>query len=189
MRAVQIGDRTYTFAFHSTFYPSDAPQVVGGQKKPHTAQAAVRCSISEGPKFNLDTVVGFRDAYCSTKDEFDLHAGRKLALLRVLKAMGFADTDRAKFWDAFKLSLPKPKPSYATLHRDLKIAKRSLEEMTAAKDSFLQQAADARVLLREDREKRKDVKKMLLEFARQAERAGNIWEYSAEAIRQAAENL
>lgn len=144
-----IGGEPYSISFKTTFFDPPAPVQRAscdkkGEVKIGLVRAITRCSIAQSQTFLIDKVIALGSASCSVADEFNLHGGRRLALSRALDQLTSVHAERKLFWEAFLKTLPKVKPSYATLVRELKRVKHKLQEVEE-----LQAATAQRLLVAE----------------------------------------
>lgn len=86
--------------------------IIEGKYKELQVTDLVRCVIKRN-----DDAIGIGERYCSVRDTFDLHRGRREALALALREGGFTMAERKMFWDEFVKSLPRKSQVQSLLAR------------------------------------------------------------------------
>lgn len=136
---VKIEDQTYYVLFqlqeHNPPLMLEAVYTYShGKKKGQPKKLAIShttlCIIKGAPtseeltSLNAKLIVS-SEVWCSTKDVFDLHEGRRTALTRALAELNdkpeYQHVPRKPFWNEFLKFLPKPEPTVRGLKRQVRL--------------------------------------------------------------------
>lgn len=125
---VQIGPTTYFVSMHHDHCDPPVTAWGDGLKGDRLVSDQVMCLIRN----ETGACLARGDAFCSVKDVFVLHVGRRKSLERALVKLPFSKTDRTTFWEAFAKTLPKKPLSPRALRRRIV----ELEEALSKKPVF-----------------------------------------------------
>lgn len=81
------------------------------------------------------------EAWCSAKDWFEVHEGRRESLHRALNALldrpEFQDVPKKPFWEAFVKTLPKTQPSVKQLKKQVRALTATIEKAISITEEAL----------------------------------------------------
>jgi len=108
----------------------------------HTTLCIIKQTpTTEKPDSKIAKNIASGEAWCSAKDWFDIHEGRREALRRALEELKekteFYNFPVELVWKAFVKTLPKTPPSAKQLRREIRLLNAQIAELTKKAEQAL----------------------------------------------------